>query len=117
MEQALPMLPPWWGVLVFAHDGEPSFRVARDATVNVDVDAKTLVRLLWRAEADAALCALGHPPDPGAGRARMWDLLLTLLDLDGLKHVVRQALLHRDPRKARIPSQRFSVTKPEQAVQ
>lgn len=110
VDSAVDMLPPWWGVLVYRDDGEPSFEVLRDAAINVDVDAETLVRLLWRDEAHAALCALGSPPDLRAGRPRMWDLLLTLLDLEDLKAVVRRTLLHRDPRQARIPSRRFSVS-------
>jgi hypothetical protein len=69
-----------------------------------------LVRLLWRDEAHAALCALGVPPDQRAGRFRLWQLLVAMLELDVLKEVVRDALLRRDPARARIPSQRFVVT-------
>jgi hypothetical protein len=39
----------------------------------------------------------------------MWELLLALLDIDGIKKVVREALLRRDPARERIPSQRFAV--------
>lgn len=109
VDDAVAMLPPWWGVLVIEPGCESSFRVLREGAVNDDVDPETLVRLLWREEAHAALCALGAPPDPRVGRSRMWDLLLTVLDLDGLKRVVREALLRRDPTRARIPSQRFAV--------
>jgi hypothetical protein len=110
VDHALAILPPWWGVLVFEQYGEPTFQVVRDANVNCGVDAETLVRLLWRDEAHAALCALGMPPNPRAVRSRMWDHLLSVLDLDGLKQVVRDALLGRDPGQARIPSRRFSVS-------
>lgn len=106
--RATEMLPPWWGVVVI--EDSMSFRVLRDAEANAGVHPETLVRLLWRDEAYAALCDLGFPPDPGVGRFRMWEALLTLLDLDGLKRVVRDLLLLRDPTRARMPSRRFAVT-------
>lgn len=108
VDQATEMLPSWWGVLVIDHGVR--FRVLRDAQANAAVDAETLVRLLWRDEAYTALCNLGCRPDPGVGRFRMWELLLTTLDLDRLKGVVRDLLLLRDPANARIPSQRFAAS-------
>jgi hypothetical protein len=109
VDRALEMLPSWWGVLVIETEPSLSFRELRPAIVNDAVDAEVLVRLLWRDEAHAALCALGDTPDPRAGRFRMWELLLALLDIDGIKRVVREALLRRDPARARIPSQRFAI--------
>jgi hypothetical protein len=110
VDRAIEILPPWWGLLVIGTDDGPTFIRVRNAGANNGVDPETLVRLLWRAEVHAALCGLGAPPDPKAGRFRMWEQLLSLLDLDGLKAVVRDALLHRDPSSARIPTQRFAVT-------
>jgi hypothetical protein len=110
VEKAIEMLPPWWGVLVIGVDAAPSFSLVREADPNDGVDPETLVRLLWRDEALAALCGLGAPADPRAGRSRMWDQLLGLLDLDSLKAIVRDALLRRDPARARIPSQRFAIS-------
>lgn len=110
VDNAIKMLPPWWGVLVIATDGGPNFVRVREGDPNQGVDPETLVRLLWRDEAYAALCGLGVSPDPRAGRFRLWELLLSLLDLEALKLVVRKALLHRDPARARIPSQRFAIT-------
>jgi hypothetical protein len=107
LDKAMEMLPPWWGVLVIDLEGPPSFLRVREAVSNTGVDPETLVRLLWREEAHAALCGLGAAPDPRVGRPGMWEQLLNLLDLDGLKGVVREALLHRDPARARIASQRF----------
>ena len=107
VEPALEILPPWWGVLVIEEG--VGFPKLRPAEPNDSVDPETLVRLLWRDEAYAALCALGASLDPRTGRFRMWELLLAMLDLDGLKQVVRNALLLRDPSRARIPTRRFSV--------
>lgn len=108
IDRATEILPPWWGVLVV--DDRMRFLVLRDAEFNAGVDAGTLVRLLWRDEAYAALCNLGCRPDPDAGRFRMWELLVTLLDLEGVKRVVRDLLLRRDSTQARMPSKRFAVT-------
>lgn len=110
VDKALEILPAWWGVLVISCEPVPSFVRARDAEVNDSVDPETLVRLLWRDEVHAALCALGAPPDAKAGRSRMWEQLLALVDLNALKAAVRNALLHRDPAQARIPSQRFCIS-------
>ena len=110
VDDAIKILPPWWGVLAIPTDGGPTFVRVREGNANPAVDPGTLVRLLWRDEAYDALCGLGVSPDPRAGRFRLWELLLSLLDLEALKLVVRMALLQRDPSRARIPSQRFAVT-------
>jgi hypothetical protein len=110
LDRAMEMLPPSWGVLVIETAGTSSFGVVRVADTNQSIDPEALVRLLWRDEAQAALRALGVQLDPRAGRSRMWEQLLSLLDLDMLRQVVRHALLQRDPARARIPSRRFAVT-------
>lgn len=109
VEGALGILPAWWGITVIQGDSTPGFERIREADINHGVDPETLVRLLWRNEVHATLCALGAPPDPGAGRFRMWEQLLSLVDLEVLKVAVREALIERDPARARIRSQRFSV--------
>lgn len=109
VEEALDILPAWWGITVIRGDSTPGFETIREADVNHGVDPETLVRLLWRNEVHATLCTLGAPPDPGAGRFRMWEQLLSLVDLEVLKVAVREALINRDPARARIRSQRFSV--------
>jgi hypothetical protein len=108
VDRALEILPPWWGVRVI--DDGLTFMTLRPAEPNPSVDPETLVRLLWRDEAYTALCDLGTNPDQCAGRFRLWELLLALLDVEGIKRVVREALLLRDPARARIPSQRFWLT-------
>ncbi|MGH2682731.1 MAG: sce7726 family protein [Actinomycetota bacterium] len=105
---AMEMLPEWWGIVTIVTDeGQPSFRSVRSATPNHGVDPETLVRLLWREEVRAVLAALGHEPDAQASRSSMWGHLISLVDVDRLKEVVRRAILARDPGLARIPTRRF----------
>lgn len=107
--EAIEMLPPWWGMILIRGEAMPAFERLREAGINHDVDPETLVRLLWRNEVYSVLCALGAPPEPKAGRFRMWEELLDLADIDMLKSVVRQTLIRRDPNLARISSRRFTV--------
>jgi hypothetical protein len=102
------IVPEWWGVLVITTGHSISFEIARLAQTNRHVDAETVVRLLWRDEVYTALTELGAAPEPGAVRSSMWDELLCRVDLSGLRRIVRQALLRRDPSRARIPTRRFS---------
>jgi hypothetical protein len=108
IDAALEILPAWWGVLVV--DEGLTFMTLRPAQPNLAVDSETLVRLLWRDEAFAALCELEPPPDRRAGRYRLWEMLLACLDAETLKTVVRQALLARDASRARIASRRYAVS-------
>ena len=98
VSRAVEILPPWWGIRVI-EDGL-TFSTLRPAEVNGGVDPETLVRILWRDEAYSALCNIGEPPDPRVGRFRMWQMLLTLLDVEDVKRVVRQDLLDRDSSQA-----------------
>lgn len=109
VDKAMEILPAWWGVMVIRDEIKPRFERIREADVNHDVDPETLVRLLWRDEVYAALCAFGAPPEPGAGRFRMWAQLLDLVEVDVLKTAVREALIRRDATSARISSRRFSA--------
>src|SRR5258708_2148774 len=108
LELTVAPLPAGRGVHVI--DEGPGFVLIRAAGVNGDVDPEILVRLLWRDEAYGALRDFGAQPDPAAGRVRLWEHLLGLLDVDGLKQTVRGALLSRDPATARMPSRRFALT-------
>jgi len=109
VREAVDILPSWWGMILIRGETTPTFECLREAHVNRDVDPETLVRLLWRDEVHAVLCALGAPPEPKAGRFRMWGELLELVDIEVLKAAVREALIRRDPNLARISSRRFNV--------
>jgi hypothetical protein len=110
LEAALAIVPDWWGVATILADRAPlSFRWIRSASPNRSIDPETLVRLLWREEARSVLRALGAELDPSASRASMWQVLLSLLDLDDLKEAVRKALLERDLSVVRFPNSRSSA--------
>jgi hypothetical protein len=107
LDAALAVVPEWWGAaVILSYRALPTFRLVRPARPNRSVDPETLVRLLWREEVRSVLKALGAEPDPRASRASMWQQLLGVADLDGLKHAVREALLGRDHSLAHFPSRR-----------
>ena len=108
VSRALEILPDWWGVLTITPADTPGFIALRPPGRNNEVESETLVRLLWRDEVHNALTALGVAPDPRASRTSLWEALLRAVDLDALKAIVRHALCHRDPARARIPTRRFS---------
>jgi hypothetical protein len=113
VEGAQQILPDWWGLMVI-RSGEQTlrFHAIRSARRNPAVQAATLVRLLWRDEAMAALFDLGHEPESTAQRNFLWDELLRHTSLRSLKTIVAEAILARDPSKARIPTRRFSSSTP-----
>lgn len=108
LERVAEMVPGWWGITTVAENGSMSFAQVRAAQPNPQVDAETLVRLLWRDEARAAVLDLGRAPPDGASRSSLWRELVQVLPLPQLRDVVRRALIGRDPAKARIPTQRFT---------
>jgi hypothetical protein len=110
LSAGLAIVPDWWGVVIIRSDLTPlSFCLVRSARPNRSVDPETLVRLLWRQEVRSILSEFGAEPDPRSSRASMWQQLLGLVDLDGLKDAVRKALLGRDPRLARFPNRRSTA--------
>lgn len=107
LTKAIGVLPSWWGLLLITGDKSVEFETVRASARNPDVDSQTLVRLLWRDEVFRLLVGLGETPPPKAGRTWMWESLLSLIQPDAVPAVVAEALLRRDPRRARIPTQRF----------
>lgn len=108
-DAALEMLPEWWGISIVHSNGGVELATLRRTQPNPGVDPATLVRLLWRDEAASALAGLGIDAAVGASRAAMWDELLRCTVFDDLRRIVRQAILRRDPARARIPSRRFTA--------
>lgn len=100
---ALPLLPLWWGVLAFP-GCEGGFRIIREAGDNPDIDYRTLVRLLWKEEARAALVGLGLRLGHDEDRESMWDRLLSAAEPEQIRAIVRDALYRRDPGTARFGS-------------
>lgn len=105
------LLPQWWGVvLIHNREGTPKLESMRSAGANPALDDQTLVRLLWKSEAQEALEVIGVAAEPGASRFRLWEMLLDAASAPRLRELVREALVVRDPTSARIPSKRFAVT-------
>jgi hypothetical protein len=105
------MLPDWWGITTVHVNGSVAFNVVRKPHTNVGVDPEVLVRLLWRDEALFALGKLGVDADQRAPRMSLWHMLLATATLAQLRQIVRRALVHRDPARARIATRRFTVPK------
>ncbi len=115
-DAAAQVLPQWWGLTTVSVNGSVTFADVRPARPNSAVDPETLVRLLWRDEAIAALTTLGSTPDPRASRASLWAQLLAVASVAQLKAAVRHALLTRDRAAARIPTRRFRGPSPAAAL-
>lgn len=92
-ERASRLIPAWWGCIVFDSEGdEVRFRRIKEPDPNPAVDARVVVRLLWRAEVEAALGELGLVPAPGAGRVELWEALLAGTNDLIIRTIVRRAL-------------------------
>lgn len=112
LARTVELLPDWWGITTIAFERSIRFRPRRTAEPSPELDAETLVRLLWRDEALAALANLGIEPAAKAPRGSLWRELLRVLEPLQLSEVVRRALLARDPMNARIPTRRFRPDAP-----
>jgi hypothetical protein len=108
-DEAAQILPDWWGITTVSVNGSVTFAVVRPSRPNPSIDPQTLVRLLWRDEAMAALVQLGHEPEKRASRGSLWNDLLQSTTVAQLRRVVRRALLSRDPAQARIATRRFTT--------
>lgn len=106
---ALGHLPEWWGLVTVRVNGAVCFTQNRPSRPNPRVDTEALVRLLWREEAMGAVLRLGGEPEPTAPRSSLWDSLLRIASDAQLKGIVRDALVRRDPAKARIATRRFAL--------
>lgn len=109
LDRAVELLPAWWGITSISVNGAVTFALVRPCSANPSIDPQTLVRLLWRDEAMAALLTLGREPEKGASRSSLWDDILRATTVPQLQGVVRCALLSRDPARARIATRRFTT--------
>lgn len=94
---AAKVVPAWWGVTVARMQGAlVVLDVERPADMNEGVDARSLVRLLWREEALEELelrgAATGVRSKP---KVLLWERLVDELALDELRDVVRARLKSR----------------------
>jgi hypothetical protein len=106
LEQALRIVPVWWGVQITDYDvhGQVGLATLRDASDNTNVDARALVELLWRDEALAQLQALKvELPKRGLNRKYLYDALVDQMPLTHLRRFVRQTLKHRSAWRADAP--------------
>lgn len=95
---ALSIVPTWWGVAVASSDGaDVAITPLRDATDNPVIHARSLVELLWHADAIALLdrkdAARGVR---GRARARAWDRVVEVCTLDEIRAEVRARLRARN---------------------
>ncbi len=96
-DTALSLLPPWWGVMIARQEaGTIRFENYREAILNRNQVAFSLVQLLWREEALEELRLRGK----GTGlshRARhyVWVALANAVSLDELRSIVRSRLKAR----------------------
>ncbi len=95
LSPVLEMIPDWWGAVAIGTGEDVPFVEVRSPGRNADVDPEVLVRLLWKDELRLALSSIGVAVEPGARRHSLWEQLLRIMDLDGLKTIVRQALITR----------------------
>jgi hypothetical protein len=110
LDQAFGLIPAWWGLIRIRDGRLGDLEAVRPPSRNPSVQPASLVRLLWKSEARAALVALGQQPAVSASRQTMWNELLAAADRDTLRGVVRSALKTRDPRRARIKNGHLGST-------
>jgi hypothetical protein len=97
LEDAIQMVPSWWGVLrVQATRGGPKLVMHRRSRENRDREARSLVELLWRADAVALLeqhgAARGLRRKP---RRVVWDHVCKHVELHEIGRAVRAHLKTR----------------------
>ena len=108
LDGARKLIPAWWGIWIARRAGDEIELIHRRITRrNSRVHAASLVQLLWRDEAAAALRK--HSPRSGIGNLRKQELqaeLVEAITLRVLKDEVREALKARgDWRQRRLPVQ------------
>ncbi len=102
IERALELIPEWWGVMrIKDRTGVCHLELVRPSRLNRNVDAASLVRLLWRVEVLAELESLGLSAGmERAPRRVLWEELASTvparLSLPQLQTRVRSRLKSRE---------------------
>lgn len=95
------ILPAWWGIWMLTENTTSFIRI-RPSGTNPSRDVETLVRLLWRNEAELAVQQLGLPIGPGASRSELWRAILSTVDASKLESLVCRFIGCRDVSQSRI---------------
>ncbi|MGL4316099.1 MAG: sce7726 family protein [Pseudomonas sp.] len=96
LEKAMPMLPPWWGIMVVPNEAGQAFKQVRKAKPNKRHEPDVLVTLLKREEALQVLEEQGITR--GFKSKSLYVIqakIAELLPLEELKAKVRQCLIDR----------------------
>lgn len=98
LDEAKRHIPKWWGlsVVIAEKDEVTCIKTIRTPSPNPNVDARTLVELLWRDEALALLEKNGLVRGlAGKSRKLMWDRLAKELTIDQIRSAVTTAIKSR----------------------
>lgn len=107
---ATELLPSWWGIVAVhrAANGAIQFRRLRPERANRDLDALTLVRLLWRTEVVEILRALGCDERTlKSPRAILYPTLVASVPKTRLRSIVRTTLKARERWRDRAPLSQY----------
>jgi hypothetical protein len=94
-------LPSWWGIIEVPDGSAVTLRWQRLAAPNPGTDRRTLLLMLRRDEAAAALMALDGRSRSGRRRMSLLAELDRCLDDDAVGTCVRDALIHRPQQPGR----------------
>ena len=105
VESCFASVPESWGIWeATAMESEIKFEIRRSPANNHRIDAKSVVKLLWKEEVFESLKELGHTPSPKAERRALWEHLVLSVEPNQLFHIVRERLRARgDWRSAPTP--------------
>lgn len=102
LSDASEVLPAWWGIIEVPDGPLATLRWRRAASSNPKTDRRTLLLMMRRDEAEAALTFLDGRCRAGSRRMSLLAELDRRLDDDGIALCVRQALLRRGQRPGRV---------------
>jgi len=108
LEDALRLLPSWWGVMVPECDAEGAIAlsVVRAAEKNPIQQALSVAMLLWKPEAIEALAAQTGRDIPGRwASAKVHAMLAEILSVESLQRLVATKLMDRVVWRSRVQSE------------